>query len=632
MQESEERFRIFSNNIQNLAWIADGDGNIFWYNQRWLDYSGLTLEEMKGWGWQKVHHPDHVERILEISKKLWVTNEPFELTFPLRRADGEYRWFLTRGVPITDENGKIHRWIGTNTDIDDKVKIENELKEREERFRSLVQTLPQLVWVTDAHGNGEFSSFRWKEYTGIEALGEKDWIAIVHPDDYENINQVWKNSLATGEKYICDVRLKSKEGEYRWHKGKANPIFDENNTIVKWVGSFTDTHAEKSFTKELEEKVALRTADLRESEEKFFTLFNLSPICKTLSDVKSGKILMVNDEFINTFGFSREEAIDKTSLEIGMIDAESREAIIQEIKANGRIKNKEIEFIKKSGEKFYGLTSSEIIKIGDKQYFLGAINDISDRKKAEENLELKNIELQKLNKELQSFAYISSHDLQEPLRKIQTFASRIQGKEVNNLSEQGKDYFNRMQHAAQRMQNLIQDLLTYSRMNKNEPRLEPTDLGEIVALIIEDYKEDILEKHAIIEANDLCVANIIPFQFEQLMHNLMGNALKFSNPTMPPYIKIKARNEYGKELKNEKLLPQKKYCHISFSDNGIGFDQQYSEKIFEVFQRLHGKNEYSGTGIGLSIVKKIVENHEGIITATGEVNKGATFDIYIPAN
>jgi len=143
--------------------------------------------------------------LLKFQKKLWKTNEPFELTFPLKRFDGEYRWFLTRAVPITDDNGKIYRWIGTNTDIDDTIKIENQLKKREEKFRSLVQTLPQLVWVTDGSGNSEFASFRWKEYTGIQPEGEKEWKAIVHPDDYDSVNAAWVHSLKTGNIYISDV-------------------------------------------------------------------------------------------------------------------------------------------------------------------------------------------------------------------------------------------------------------------------------------------------------------------------------------------------------------------------------------------------------------------------------------------
>jgi two-component system CheB/CheR fusion protein len=149
--------------------------------------------------------------------------------------------------------------------------------------------------------------------------------------------------------------------------------------------------------------------------------------------------------------------------------------------------------------------------------------------------------------------------------------------------------------------------------------------------VIGELKEAIQEKHATIDITELGAANVIVFQFRQLMHNLISNALKFSIPDIPPHIIIKSRLVRGSKLNNENLLPKKNYCHISVSDNGIGFDPQYRERIFEVFQRLHGKNKYNGTGIGLAIVKKIVENHNGIVTATSELKHGASFDIYIPA-
>jgi light-regulated signal transduction histidine kinase (bacteriophytochrome) len=246
-------------------------------------------------------------------------------------------------------------------------------------------------------------------------------------------------------------------------------------------------------------------------------------------------------------------------------------------------------------------------------------------------LEASNIELEKMNKELQSFAYISCHDLQEPLRKILTFASRITAKEDDNLSDYGKDMFNRMPKAAKRMQTLIQDLLTYSRTASGDRKFENTDLNKIIEEVSDDLKEDLKDKHAAIESSELCEANVIPFQFRQLMYNLIGNSLKLSNPELPLCIKIKSKIMKGSKSNNDTLSPQKKFCHISVSNNGIGFEPQYSEKIFEVFQRLNGKNEYNGTGIGLSIVKKIVENHAGIITAKSEIDKGPTFDIYIPA-
>ncbi|WP_239970650.1 CheR family methyltransferase [Confluentibacter citreus] len=251
-------------------------------------------------------------------------------------------------------------------------------------------------------------------------------------------------------------------------------------------------------------------------------------------------------------------------------------------------------------------------------------------KEANELLEHKNQELVNMNKELEAFTYVSSHDLQEPLRKLKTFAGIILENEKENLSDKGKNYFQLMQQAAERMRQLIQDLLAFSRISAEERTFENTDLNIIIEDVLIEFKEAIAEKHAVIELKEICEVYIIPFQFRQLMHNLISNALKFSNPKTPPHITIESRNiKFSKE--NAANLPlQKEYCHISIIDNGIGFEKEFSKKIFEVFQKLHGKEEYAGTGIGLAIVKKIVDNHDGIITATSEVNKGTTFDIYIP--
>ncbi len=239
-------------------------------------------------------------------------------------------------------------------------------------------------------------------------------------------------------------------------------------------------------------------------------------------------------------------------------------------------------------------------------------------------------ELSIANKELLAFTYISSHDLQEPLRKIQTFVSIISSKEDKNLTENGKYNFQRIQLAAGRMQLLIDDLLAFSRIATTELKFENTDLGIIIEEVKAELKDTISEKHATIEANELCKANIIPFQFRQLLYNLISNALKFSNPEKKSHIIITSKIEKGSILDNAKLSPGKSYCHITIKDNGIGFEPHFSERIFGVFQKLHSKETYAGTGIGLAIVKKIVENHNGIITATSELMKGSTFDIYIP--
>jgi len=247
-----------------------------------------------------------------------------------------------------------------------------------------------------------------------------------------------------------------------------------------------------------------------------------------------------------------------------------------------------------------------------------------------EEKEKRAAELVIANQELVAFTYISSHDLQEPLRKIQTFTHLILQKEHPNLSDTGKDYFSRIHVAADRMRSLLEALLTYSQTSLAERKFINTNLNKIINEVQKEFLEAIEKKNAVIEVNCPDNADIIPLQFSQLIHHLISNSLKFSSSERRPYILITSKIGAGSTL-NEKLLAcDKIYCHICFTDNGIGFEPHFSQRIFEVFQRLHHKDRYPGTGIGLAIVKRIIENHNAIITAHGELNKGAVFNIYMP--
>jgi len=264
-------------------------------------------------------------------------------------------------------------------------------------------------------------------------------------------------------------------------------------------------------------------------------------------------------------------------------------------------------------------------------------NRTSELKKANETLVQNNEDLEKMNNELQSFTYVSSHDLQEPLRKIQTFAARILETEYNALSDNGKDYFQRMSNTARRMQTLIQDLLAYSHINSAKRTFENTDLNLLLEEVKNDLGDSIEEKKAIFNTRGLGFAIVNPIQFRQLLQNLISNSIKFAKPGVPPNIIIKSemlsQNDLlalNSALQETRLSRNKSYYHITFSDDGLGFDPKYSAKIFEVFQRLHSNDTFAGNGIGLSIVKKIIENHNGIITASAAINNGVTFNIYIP--
>jgi signal transduction histidine kinase len=268
------------------------------------------------------------------------------------------------------------------------------------------------------------------------------------------------------------------------------------------------------------------------------------------------------------------------------------------------------------------------IDIEDQKIFSGELEkQVGERTR---ELEFKNDELRKMNAELESFAYVSSHDLQEPLRKIQILSSILREKESESFTDSGKDYLHRIQNSAKRMQVLIEDLLTYSRTNDKNVVYVQTDLAVIAVEVIASYKDPIEEKHAIINLGPFCTIKVIPYQIRQLLMNLVGNALKFTRGDIQPRIKIEARMVDPSQYPANESVMRGPYCRLIVADNGIGFDSKYTEKIFEVFQRLHGRDEYAGTGIGLSIVKKIVDNHRGAITTSSNPGEGARFEILLP--
>lgn len=235
-------------------------------------------------------------------------------------------------------------------------------------------------------------------------------------------------------------------------------------------------------------------------------------------------------------------------------------------------------------------------------------------------------ELARANKELESFNYISSHDMQEPLRKILIFTSVLS--EEKNLSKHGKYYLEEMAKTSKEMRMKIDDLLQFFSLKNVNPNFKKTSLNSIVEEVKINFKDSIDEKSGDLRIEGACEASIDRYQFRQLMSNLVQNSIKFSDPARHLQITIKYESDYGRNL-NTDLSPDIKYCHISYNDNGIGFASQYNERIFNFFERLNGQ-EYPGTGLGLTICKRIVENHSGIITANGTLNKGARFDIFIP--
>ena len=245
-------------------------------------------------------------------------------------------------------------------------------------------------------------------------------------------------------------------------------------------------------------------------------------------------------------------------------------------------------------------------------------------------LESKNRELEAMNAELQSFTYISSHDLQEPLRKIQIFISQLEENEYHSLTENGRYKFERIRLAAFRMQNLIQDLLAYSVAENIGMNTENVSLKSLVEETMDSLKEELKNRGTTVEIFENCNLDVVPSQFKQFFYNLFSNAIKFAKVGGPSSIEISGQNVTGAQYPDAPLKIDARYSRILISDNGIGFEQRYADQVFGIFQRLHGQEEYRGTGIGLAIVKKVIQNHSGFISVKSSSGNGAQFEIFLP--
>ena len=266
---------------------------------------------------------------------------------------------------------------------------------------------------------------------------------------------------------------------------------------------------------------------------------------------------------------------------------------------------------------------------------LQAAHDNLERRVEERTVELaqSNKELERSNRELQDFAFVASHDLQEPLRKIQAFGDRLKSKHAASFNAEGRDYLERMQNAAHRMYILINDLLTFSRVTTKGQPFVPVELSQIANEVINDLEVRILQSGGRVEIGTLPQIEADPLQMRQLLQNLIGNALKFHRPEVPPVVKINSH------LFDGSLPPEHSVTNgdhqlyqLTVEDNGIGFDEKYLDRIFTPFQRLHGRGEYEGTGMGLAVCRKIVERHGGTITAKSTPGSGTTFEVVLPAS
>jgi PAS domain S-box-containing protein len=610
------------------------DGIITSWNDAGKRIMGYEAHEMIGQHVSKLIPDDRLQEEDEIISRLKKGERIEHFETRRIRKDKQIIDISLTISPVKNAKGEIIGASKIARDITSQKLSERVISESEERLKVLIDASGLGTWDLNLLTREVEYSSRYLEIFGYNhdaVLSHEDLIAHLHPDDLPVRKKAFEEAFLTGSLQYTS-RLIWNDKSIHWMEGRGKVLYNEEGVPYKMMGTIRDVTSEMNYQKELEKR-----------EEVFRLLADSLPQHIWTSD-SEGNMNYFNQSVYDYSGLSSEELQLDGWLNLVPPDQKetSRAAWLAAI-AEGTVFKTEHELRRYDGQ--YRWQLSRAVPQKDEEghilAWIGTSTDVHDWKifanQLEEQvkqrthqLEESNDELSKLNNELAQFAYVASHDLQEPLRKIQTFSARIQEIEKDNLSDKGRDYFARLQNASKRMQQLILDLLAYSRANTAERHFEKVDLNLILDNSEEQVKETILQKNAVIASGPLPTLSIVRYQFEQLFTNLLSNALKFSKADTTPHINIRSEIVSGSTIDESGIDKALSYHHISFADNGIGFDPEYSEAIFQVFKRLHGKDEYPGTGIGLAIVKKIVENHAGIITATGKQGEGAVFDMYFP--
>ncbi|PWJ54262.1 PAS domain S-box-containing protein [Dyadobacter jejuensis] len=643
-QESEKRFRATVRQAPIAITILRGPEYIVeMANDAYLNIIEKSEAEFVG---RPIFDalPEVKESVEGLFETVYNTGVPYQgvdYAIPLiRNGIRSICYFNFSYHPLFEEDGSISGLIATATEVTDYVKAKHFILESEKKFRDLVMDSPIPMTIVRGEkfqiemANRAMFSNIWRR-TEQQVLGQH--LLEIFPElEQQKYPEILNRVYQTGERHQEIESLAYVSGDDGTKKFYLDyeymPLLAANKTVSGIMITVKDVTERVEARKKIEE-----------SEQRFRQVADSAPALIWMTGANRESIFF-NKAWFNFTGRSPEQELG-SGWEDGVHPYDLAHLLDTYQNAFDKKQAFYVEFrLKRHDGDYRWISDNGVPRFtadGIFQGFIGACMDIHDQKAfsaelekqvADRTMELqsKNRELERINAELQSFAYISSHDLQEPLRKIQAFASQLREREFDRLSVRGQNAFQRIEGAAHRMQTLIQDLLSYSRTNREERVFESIIFNDLVQEVENELKEEIVQKGAALVVTGASSMEVIVFQFKQLLHNILSNALKFCKADQAPVIHILSEELPYLEINDSALLPSCDYVHICIKDNGIGFEPEFSNRIFEVFQRLHPNSQYYGTGIGLAIVKKIVDNHDGHVRAQSQLGEGAEFHIYIP--
>lgn len=645
LQESEEGFRSMADHAPVMIWVTDPNGQCTYLNQRWLQATGQTLAEGQGIGWTAALHPDDRQAAIEHFLAANEVQTGFSMEYRLRYANGSYRWMLDKAMPRFDRAGAFLGYIGSVLDIEERKTIEDELELRNALFEAQNEGSPLGILGIDTNREIYYLNERYAEIFGFSKeairtitrseLLERFKKTIRNYDRFlERIEFLYANPQtgSRDEIELTDGRIIERYGY---------PIRNKDGNYLGWTWQFRDITAQLKA----EETLQLKNVELEQLIQEFKFVTDFMPQMVWAAQ-PNGAVDFFNQQWYDYTGLSFEQtkASGWTTI-VHPDDADRTWHTWNNAVTNGEVYEIEYRLRRYDGVFLWFLARAVPMRDGEGNItkWFGTCTNINDQKHAADLLEQKvaerTFELQEVNRnlawsnsELEQFAYVASHDLQEPLRKIRTFTGMLESELKQREPKRVTHFIDRIWQSSSRMQELIKDLLDFSRLGRTQQaQFAPVNLNEILQQVSEDLELLINQKAARIEWQPMPNVQASTLQMSQLFYNLLSNALKFSKEGVAPFVQV-ASTPADKMLVAEHGLAHHEtpLHYITVTDNGIGFKPEYADQIFTIFQRLHSRSSYEGTGIGLALCKKVVLNHHGAIWATSEPGVGATFHLLLP--